>query len=129
MTGRVLLTSLVCANLAACAAQQPPAEAPAEAARHRAALATVMVVNQTSYALNIAFRTAVPPIQETTIGRVAPDERAAMAPVPAGEPVILIARRPDGAEYQAPVQSFSLDASVEWTVPKNAMFLLRDAGR
>ncbi len=126
MTGRILMVMFVAGMPAACAARGPVPEAPAEAARHRAALASVAVVNETGYALQIAFRTAIPPIQETTIGRVAADARGTLAPVPAGEPVILIARREDGAEYQARVQSFALDASVEWRIPKDATFLLRD---
>jgi hypothetical protein len=129
VTGRLLIASWVVAASAGCAARTPAPQAPAEAARHRAALASVAVINETGYPLEIAFRTAVPPIQETMIGRVAADDRAAMAPVPAGEPVVLIARRPDGAEYQARIQSFPLDGSVEWRVPKNATFLLRDARR
>jgi hypothetical protein len=110
-----------------CAARAVEPEAPVEAARHRAALATISVNNETSALLEIAFRTAVPPIQETVIGRVPAGGRAAMAPIPAGEPLILVARRNDGAEYQAPVQSFPLDGAVEWRIPKSATFLLREA--
>ena len=115
--------------VAACAGRAPEVASPDEAARHRAALATVAVINETAHALEIAIRTAVPPIQETIIGRVAADARAPMAPVPAGEPVILVARRDDGAEYQAKVQSFPLDGAVEWKIPKDATFLLRESGR
>jgi hypothetical protein len=117
------------AALAACAARAPIPEAPSEAARHRAALASVTVVNETGYPLEIAFRTAAPPIQETVIGQVPANDRAAMAPVPGGEPVILVARREDGAEYQAKVQSFPLDGAVEWRIPKDATFMARAAGR
>jgi hypothetical protein len=123
---RLVLMVIVSAGLAACTARSPRVEAPAEAARHRAALASVAVINETDARLDIAFRTAAPPIQETVIGSVAARARAVMAPVPAGEPVILVARRPDGAEYQARVQSFALDGSVEWRIPKDATFLLRE---
>jgi hypothetical protein len=102
---------------------------PSEAARHRAALASVSVINETEIALDIAFRTAVPPIQETVIGRVAANARAAMAPVPAGEPLIMVARRADGAEYQGKVQSFPLDGVVVWSIPRTATFLLRDPAK
>lgn len=123
-SGIVTIIGLFAAT--ACAPRgQPPEPAP-EAARHRAALASVSVDNQTSALLEIAFRTAVPPIQETVIGRVAPGSRAAMAPVPAGEPLILVARREDGAEYQAKVQSFPIDGTVEWSIPRNATFLARE---
>jgi hypothetical protein len=112
-----------------CAARQPDPATPSEAARHRAALATMSVVNETALALDIAFRTAVPPIQETVIGRVAANARAKMAPVPAGEPLVMVARRADGAEYQGKVQSFPLDGAVVWSIPKSATFLLRDPAR
>jgi hypothetical protein len=120
---------MAAAASASCAARAPVVEPPSEAARHRAALASVAVINDTRYPLAIVVRTAVPPIQETIIGRVAAEAHAPMAPVPAGEPVILVARRDDGAEYQAAVQSFPLDGSVAWRIPKDATFLLRDTGR
>ena len=123
----VIVVALV---LTGCAARTgPEAGTPSDAARHRAALATMSVVNETSLPLEIAFRTAVPPIQETVIGRVAANGRAAMAPVPAGEPLIMVARRSDGAEYQGKVQSFPLDGAVVWSIPKSATFLLREPGR
>ena len=126
---RVLLAAWAMAS--ACATPRPsPEPGPAtEAARHRAALATMTVVNETSLALAIAFRTAVPPLQETIIGRVGANARAAMAPVPAGEPLIMVARRADGAEYQGKVQSFPLDGAVVWNIPKGATFLLREQGK
>lgn len=102
---------------------------PSEAARHRAALASVSVINETALALEIAFRTAVPPIQETVIGRVEANTRAAMAPVPAGEPLIMVARRADGAEYQGKVQSFPLDGVVVWSIPRSATFMVRDPAK
>jgi hypothetical protein len=112
----------------ACAARRPPveAEAPTDAARHAAALTTVTVVNETSLMLEIAFRSAVPPVQEIVIGRSAPGSRVAMAPVPGGEPIILVARRNDGAEYQARIQSFPMDGAVVWSIPKNANFAVPD---
>ena len=111
---------------AGCAARRPRVDVPAEAERHSAALASLTVENETSLLLEIAFRTAVAPIQEVVIGRTAPGSRAAMAPVPAGEPIILIARRDDGAEYLAKIQSFPLDGAVVWSIPKNATFRVTD---
>jgi hypothetical protein len=109
-----------------CAARGPRVDVPAEAERHSAALASITVDNETSLMLEIAFRTAVAPVQEVVIGRTAPGSRVAMAPVPAGEPIILIARRDDGAEYQARIQSFPLDGAVVWSIPKNATFRVTD---
>lgn len=125
---RALGVLAIALSHSACALRRPPveAEAPADAARHAAALATVTVVNETSLMLEIAFRTAVPPVQEIVIGRTAPGSRVAMAPVPAGEPIILVARRNDGAEYQARIQSFPMDGAVVWNIPKNATFAVTD---
>jgi hypothetical protein len=114
---------ILCAG--GCGARNVPPEAPAaEAGRHRAALASISVANETSLLLEIAFRTAVPPLQEIVIGRVAPGSKVALAPVPAGEPIIMIARRDDGAEYQSKIQSFPLDGTVVWSIPKNATFVM-----
>src|SRR5690606_17188709 len=74
---------LVCA---ACAARSEPPQGPDEMSRHRAALASVSVVNETDLELEIAFRTANPPVQQVVIGRVGAQQRAQMAPIPAGEP-------------------------------------------
>jgi hypothetical protein len=118
------LAALCALSIAAsgCLHRQPSNDAPLEAARHRAALATVTVENETSLMLEIAFRNAVPPVQEIVIGRTAPGARVPMAPVPAGEPIVLVARRNDGAEYHARIQSFPLDGAVVWSIPKNAIF-------
>lgn len=121
---RTMLLLALC--MTGCAARAPRNDAPAEAARHRAALASVTVVNETSLLLEIAFRSAVPPVQEIVIGRAAPGSRVAMAPVPAGEPILLVARRDDGAEYQARIQSFPLDGAVVWNIPRTATFRVTD---
>ncbi len=125
----VLITASISMACASAASVPPEPGTASEAARHRAALATMSVENETNLELQIAFRTAVPPIQETIIGRVGANARAAMAPVPAGEPLIMVARRPDGAEYQGKVQSFPLDGAVVWSIPKTATFLLREPAR
>ena len=109
--------------MAGCGLRGGKPDAPAEAARHRAALASVTVENQTTLALSIAFRTATPPVQEVVIGRVAAGAKKRMAPIPAGEPIILVARRDDGGEYQTQARSFALDAEFVWDIPKDALFL------
>lgn len=119
-----ICTAIALFTTAACAAHTPEPEAASEPGRHRAALASVTVVNETGLALEIAFRTANPPVQEIVIGRVSAGDRAPMAPVPAGEPIMFVARRQDGAEYQARIQSFPLDGAVVWNIPKNATFVI-----
>ena len=115
---------LLVAAQAACAGRvNPPLDAPSEAARHRAALASIVVVNATTSPLTIAFRSATPPLQEVIIGRVAAGLRAALAPVPAGEPIILVAKKPDGSELQLAARSFELDAEWTWQIAGDAAFV------
>lgn len=125
---RLLIVWLGLALLPACAStpsSQPPEETPSDATRHRAALATVVVTNATFTALTIAFRSATPPVQEIVIGRVDAGGRARLAPVPAGEPIILIARRADGSEFALPPKSLPLDVEWIWEIPQDATFTNR----
>lgn len=122
-------SSLLCAvaialQLNACSHIKPPSplEAPAEAARHRAALATIVVLNETTSDLSIAFRTAPAGVQEVVIGTARVGERSRLAPVPAGEPIILIARKNDGSELALKARSFPLDAEWLWEIPRAASF-------
>ena len=114
--------------LAACTSGRGavPMDAPSEAARHRAALATVVIANATEAPLTIAFQSAIPPLQEVTIGRAAGGARARMAPVPAGEPIILIARRLDGSELRLGARSFPPDAEWTWEISQAATFTIPD---
>jgi hypothetical protein len=125
---RILLIGLV---LVACASAKTTgtADMPSEAARHRAALACLTVSNATPLQLTIAFRTAAPPFQEVVIGRVAAGAETRVAPVPAGEPIVLIARLQDGAELALAPRLFSLDAEWTWEIPKDANFTRREPPR
>ena len=119
---------LVTCLLTACASgrRDVPIDAPSEAARHRAALATVVIANATEEPLTIAFQSATPPLQEVTIGRAAVGAHARMAPVPAGEPIILIARRIDGSELRLAARSFPPDAEWTWEISLEATFTKPD---
>ena len=114
--------------LIGCASARPsvPMDAPTEEARHRAALAVVVIANATDEPLTIAFQSATPPLQEITIGRVAPAGRTRMAPVPAGEPIILIARRADGSELRLSARSFVPDAEWTWEIQPGTSFTKPD---
>lgn len=118
--GFIILAGL----LAACASTGPRAgpEIPAEPARHRAALATVIVSNSTLAPLTIAYRSAVSPVKEVVIGRVAGGQRIRLAPVPATEPIVMVARRADGSELVLAPRSFDVDAEWTWEIPHNATF-------
>ena len=120
MTGSRLL--LCAAALSACAGRGVSLDPPSEVTPHRAALAVLTVSNATSDNLLILFRTALPPLQEVGVGAVPAHDQRRMAPVPAGEPIILVARRSDGAEYQLPARSFALDAAWTWEIPRDAVF-------
>lgn len=119
---------VVCVFLGACASANTPGvlDTPVEAARHRAALAMISVSNQTSTTLAIAFRTAVPPLQEVVIGRVEAGQIARLAPVPAGEPIVLIARRADGAALELAPRLFTLDAEWTWEIADSARFIRQE---
>jgi len=97
-------------------------EVPSEAARHRAALATVTVSNATADTLSILFRTAPAQGREVVIGTVPPGRRVRLAPVPAGEPIVLAARKADGSELALEARSFPLDAEWLWEIAREANF-------
>jgi len=121
---------LTAALLGGCRTARPmePLEVPSESERHNAALAMVSVVNGTTSQLSIAFRSANPPVQEVMIGRVPARERARLAPVPASEPIVLIARRDDGSELVLEARSFELDVEWTWEIPRGAIFV-KPAGK
>jgi hypothetical protein len=110
--------------LSACAARSISAvpDTPEDAARHNAALALIAVANHTTTPLTIAFRNATPPVQEVIIGRVDAAQLARMAPVPAGEPIALIARRADGTELTLAPRLFTIDVEWTWEISHNAPF-------
>lgn len=125
-----LALPLVLLLLAGCAARGP---APAGAARRSnvrpAALARLTVENQSGQALAIAYRPAASSGAEVVIGDVAPGANVEVAPVPAGEPIVLIARTRGGAELRLAPRSFELDGAWHWVIPADAVFREPDADR
>lgn len=121
--------SLVCAlpflALGACArARGPgPGDPGQEAQRHRAALAFVTVQNGTARRLQIAFRPAVGPGEDVIVGEVGPDSTASLAPVPAGEPIVLSAIDADSSRLALRPRSFDLNERWTWVIPPAADFL------
>lgn len=94
-------------------------------ARARAALATVIVDNRSAEPLAIFYRMTTLPPAGTRIGRALPDSIMTMAPVPAGEPIILIARTVTGAELALTPRTFDIAVAWVWTIPVNAVFIDR----
>lgn len=78
--------------------------------------------NRSAYELRIAFRPATGPGAPVEVGRVPPGSFAVLAPIPAGEPIVLIATSPtDGRLVLAP-RSFVPDSSWVWVIPHDAAF-------
>lgn len=116
---------LVVLMVAACGGSAPRARNPVpapELERSGAALARVVVTNGTSHELTIAFRPATAPGGEVVVGRVDAGGQVALAPVPAGEPIILIARTPEHREFELSPRTFPVDANWAWHIPADAMF-------
>lgn len=124
MSTRAVRIALLTAALCSCSMFRPAARpsVPDEEARHRAALATVVVLNQTAHTLKISYRTATPPLQEVLLGAVPARARQSLPPVPAGEPLFLLARRDDGTELALGPRSFTIDQSWTWEIPVDATF-------
>jgi len=117
----VLLCTLV---ICACApsVSSAPIDPGREARRHRAALATVIVDNRTVFPLFIAFRPAIGPGAEIVIGNVGAQATSTVAPIPAGEPIILLARDHTGLQLELSPRSFAIDTTWTWVVPADAHF-------
>lgn len=116
--------ALVALLLAGCTRLPAPgtAEPGADPERHRAALATVTVQNETTRRLRIAFRAAVGPGGEVVVGEVGADSTVVVAPVPAGEPVLLSAIAEDSSRLVLPPRSFDLGERWTWRISADATF-------
>jgi hypothetical protein len=118
----VLFTA--CATSAA-----PPDEREPQPTRVRTALAGLSIDNRTTRQLRIFYRLTRPPATETGVGTVEAQSRAEMAPVPAGEPLVLIARTAAGMEYVLPPRTLRLDEHWVWTIPAGVRFSPPDTVR
>ena len=100
----------------------PPAPDP-DPERARAALATLYVDNLTVMQLAISYRIAGRSDGRVGIGRVDAGSMAEMAPVPAGEPLVLVARTTAGAELTLPPRTFPIDSAWTWRIERSARFI------
>lgn len=123
---RLILLSASLAASACATASAGPAIRDLEPTRARAALASLVVDNQSAGRITIAYRHASRPANEVSVGDVAARARAEMAPVPAGEPIILVARNAAGLQFVLPARTFDIDGSWVWTVPADARFVRTD---
>lgn len=124
MSGVACVLFIATAAVAGCATAAPP-PAPADdpgTIRARAALASLSVDNRFDEPLSILYRLTSRPASATGIGVAGPESLSAMAPVPAGEPIVLIARTATGAELVLPPRTLPLDGHWTWTISADARF-------
>src|SRR5687767_9116940 len=118
-----LLCVLMLTITTACASSLPsPLGGEPEAARTRAALASVTVDNRTQFPLTILYTLTTRASVSVTIGRVDSLSVGRMAPVPAGEPIVVFARNSRGDVLTLPPRSFEIDGAWTWTIPIDARF-------
>ena len=113
------------ALLLAAACRVAPAslpEAPHDAATSRAALATLVVDNRTTRVLAIGYQYLESGGGTVVIGSVAGESVDTMPPVPAREPIRLLARDSSGAELRTAPISLELDTTFVWLIPGDAVF-------
>jgi hypothetical protein len=118
---RELIVTFLIAGCAA--AGDPPAGRQPEPARTRAALATINVDNRTNQRLTILYTLSTRATSSVTIGHVDSAAVAAMAPVPAGEPLIMTARNPRGDVLILPPRTFEIDGVWNWLIAADARFV------
>lgn len=92
----------------------------------RAALARVVVENRTAHTLTVGYRLAAEAAGTVTVGTVPPRETREVAPVPAGEPIVLFARTATGAGLTLPPRTLEVDQLWSWIIPADADFTGED---
>jgi len=80
------------------------------------------VENHTSADLTISFRDAARTRGVVSIGVVPAGETRKLAPVPAAEPIILMARDGAGGILELAARAFTLDEEWLWVIPADARF-------
>ena len=99
-----------------------PAEVRDETGRHRGALATLSVENASSRHLRITVRTVPGPAPEITVGEVPGGGDVTVAPIPAGEPVVLSAIADDSSRLSLSPRTFDIGERWTWRIAANAVF-------
>lgn len=99
----------------------PPPQAP-DSPRVQAALAVVTVDNRTPHSLSIEFRTAGRDRGRVTIGTVPAGAVRRLAPIPAAEPIVLVARSAEGGSLELGVRTFAVDEQWLWVLPPETVF-------
>lgn len=120
MTRALVALVLTCAACRIAPARPP--EAPRDAATSRAALALLVVANETDRILRIGYDYLESGGGTVFIGTVEPQAVDTLAHVPAREPIVLFARDPAGAEMRDSTRALELDATFVWRIPPDAVF-------
>lgn len=100
-------------------------DAPRDIVTSRAALATLVVDNQTAHILDIGYYYIESGGGSVIVGSIASATRDTLAHVPAREPIILFARNPAGSEYRDITRALELDSIFLWRIPGDAHFTVR----
>ncbi|MFW6080255.1 MAG: hypothetical protein ACODAE_11585 [Gemmatimonadota bacterium] len=123
-----LVPGVLAGALACGGSPVPEAVSPRDAGARGAALAKVAVENRTDRRLAIAFRPAASRGTEVVVGRVEPGATARLAPVPAEEPILLLASDPRGATLSLSPRTFDTDDEWLWVIEADSRFVEADAG-
>jgi hypothetical protein len=86
----------------------------------RAALAVLVVDNRTGTDLRVSFLLPVLSQGEVHIGEVPARSVRRMPPVPAGEPLLVIARSSEGREFRLGPRSLPSDQAWRWVISPDA---------
>jgi hypothetical protein len=120
---RRLRFTLVLLAVGACYTPPPVTSSrDAEPARARAALATLHIDNRSAERLTVLYRIASRGAAEVVVGQVPARSFLEVAPVPAGEPLVLVARTAAGAELTLDSRAFQIDAEWTWVIAVDAPF-------
>lgn len=114
--GLILLLPAACFGRSAPAPPAPGGEA------RGVSLAHVSVHNETGSPLEIAYRWVSETARDVVVGSVEPGATVRVAPVPAGEPIVLVARTETGSFLVLPARSFEPDEAWLWVIPRDARF-------
>ena len=119
---RALLVVLIACGACRIAPSGPP-EAPRDAATSRAALALLIVANETDRLLRVGYDYLESGGGTVVMGSVQPQSVDTLAHIPAREPIILFARDPAGAVLRDSTRALELDATFVWRIPADAPFM------
>lgn len=118
----LILTAAVAAACGGASTEAPAAPAPTPGNVRAAALARMTIENRTDRRVRIAYRLAGGAASSVTVGTVEPQSELRVAPVPAGEPLLIFAIDEQGARLSLPPRTLEIDEEWRWVIPLDAPF-------